>query len=302
MCLPPLKPHLQELLGGEDLAGAEVSYDPDPSPLHHADWIPWCTCQVEMPTWWKELQEIPSNNDCRDFAWKVHALFEVPKACNWMKGVDNDHIPPPAPHSLGKHRVMLPPDSRFSNEDYRLTQPCQTLTYNRVLQHWAERAQLPSPGELCHLVESVVELWWAMEPLDSFTDKEVFAATVPSNWAEISLPRPAEPALWDCRLSRSCQTHPRGSLLVAHGESQSPTTAMRSTRRTDQPTATKKADVPPAPSKKMLLHSNNKLPCPLPGFTEIAWPLWGNNLLSVVIGIPTEEGNPPVSMQSWDWC
>ena len=63
-CPLPLKPHLQELLGGEDLASAEATYDPEPSPLCQSDWIQWCTCQVEMLTWWRELQEVPSNSNC----------------------------------------------------------------------------------------------------------------------------------------------------------------------------------------------------------------------------------------------
>ena len=58
-------------------------------------------------------------------------------------------------------------------------------------------AQLPIPSELCHLAESVVELWQVMEPLVSFTEEEVFAAGVPSNWVEVSLIRLAEPALQD---------------------------------------------------------------------------------------------------------
>ena len=41
-----------------------------------------------------------------------------------------------------------------------------------------------------HLVESVVELWQVMELLVSFMEEEVFMATAPSNWVEVSLPRP----------------------------------------------------------------------------------------------------------------
>ena len=86
-----LEPHLQELLGGEDPVSAKAPYDPKPSPLHQTDWIQWHASQVEMLTWWKELQEVPGNNDCWEFAHKVHTSFGVPKACNWAKGIENDH-------------------------------------------------------------------------------------------------------------------------------------------------------------------------------------------------------------------
>ena len=38
-----------------------------------------------------------------------------------------------------------------------------------------------------------LELWQVMEPLVSFTEKEVLVAVVPSNWVELSSPSLAEP-------------------------------------------------------------------------------------------------------------
>ena len=140
-----LKPYLQELLGGEDLAGTEVPYDPEPSPLHQMDWIQWHTHQIEMLTWWTQLQEVSRDNACWEFAWKVHVSFVVPKACNQAKGVDNDYTPPLTHPSLGKYRFMLPPHLRFGSQDCWLAQSCQTLAYMRVLQYWVKRASHWSP-------------------------------------------------------------------------------------------------------------------------------------------------------------
>ena len=105
-CPPPLEPHLQELLGGEEPspAGAKAGdalpppltsmpKDPEPSPLHHKEWIEWHARHIPTPSWWEELVEIPGQKDYKLFARKVHASLKVPKACNWAKGVDIDHTP-----------------------------------------------------------------------------------------------------------------------------------------------------------------------------------------------------------------
>ena len=151
----------------------------------------------------------------------MHASFEVPKAHNWVKGVDNDYTPPLAHPSLGKYRFMLPPNLRFGSQDCQLAQQCKTLAYVRALQYWMERAQPLIPSEPDYLMESVVELWQAMEPLVSFMEEKVFVAAAPSNWVEVSSPRPAELTPQDPQhshsCSRNCWAHPRGSLLAAHG-------------------------------------------------------------------------------------
>ena len=108
---PPLKPHLEQLLGIEELSpvGTKVGdglpppptstpEDPEPSPLCQLAWIQWHARHVEMPPWWRELIKIPSHEVYQEFAWKVHASFEVPNVHNWAKRVDNDH--PPHQHTL----------------------------------------------------------------------------------------------------------------------------------------------------------------------------------------------------------
>ena len=50
-------------------------------------------------------------------------------------------------------------------------------------------------------------VWWRsggwMEPLVSFTEEEVLVAAGPSNWVEVSSPKPAEPTLPDTQCSHS---------------------------------------------------------------------------------------------------
>ena len=165
------------------------------NPLHQnkSDWILWHAKHVSMPPWWKELMKIPSHDDYQKIAQKVHTSFEVPRVYNWAKGVDNDQIPPPPHLSPGKYHFMLPSDVRFGSQDYKLTQLHHTLTYARAIQYWAEKAQLLIPGQPCYLVESMIELWWAVELLVSFMKVGVFTAAAPSNWMEVSSPRLMDP-------------------------------------------------------------------------------------------------------------
>ena len=99
-CLPPLEPHIQELLSGEEmsLAGvggsslwASMPGDPGPSPRQNAGWIQWCTHQLDKLAWWQELHKVPSHDDHHKFVQKVRASFELPKAWSHAVKVDNHH-------------------------------------------------------------------------------------------------------------------------------------------------------------------------------------------------------------------
>ena len=59
--------------------------DPQPSPCT-PQWVVWCARHVQMPPCWEELTTIPGHEDYKEFAQKVHTSFEVPKACNCVKG------------------------------------------------------------------------------------------------------------------------------------------------------------------------------------------------------------------------
>ena len=49
-----------------------------------------------------------------------------------------------------------------------------TLAYAQALQYWAEKANLPAPGESCPLVMSVRELIWHLGKFTTFTKHDVF--------------------------------------------------------------------------------------------------------------------------------
>ena len=82
---------------------------------------------------------------------------------------------------------------QFSSQDIWLTQPQKTLAYGKALQYWAEKAQLPIPGNPCQLAESMLELWWMMAPLTMFMDEEVLEDVPSSNWVKITPSRLLEP-------------------------------------------------------------------------------------------------------------
>ena len=69
----------------------------------------------------------------------------------------------------------------------------KSLAYAKTLQYWAEKAQLPPLGKPCQIVESVLELWRAMEPLTTFTNVGEIGDDPPSNWQMITPSRLTEP-------------------------------------------------------------------------------------------------------------
>ena len=52
------------------------------------------------------------------FAQKVHTTFEVLKAHNWAKGLDNNHTPLLAHPAMGKYYYMPPANTRFGFRDF----------------------------------------------------------------------------------------------------------------------------------------------------------------------------------------
>ena len=183
---------------------------------------------------------------------------------------------------------MCPANVRFGSQDYWIAQSHHTITYVRALQYWTEKIQPPIPGQPQCLVKSVMELQWAMELLVSFMKVGVFTAAAVSNWMDVSSPRPMEPISQDpcsdhshsCSHSWNNQACPRGSLLAAWGES--------------WPTTTTRMDVSATPPWEMVPSwSDNKPPCPPPGFVEIAQALYGEEPKEssppLIIGIPPEE-------------
>ena len=99
-----------------------------------------------MPSWWEELTKIPSHADHKEFAQKVCTSFKVPKACSWVKKVDNYHAQPQAHPSNGKHHFLPSKDVTFGTQDICLAQLQHTITYARALQHLAEEVHPQSPA------------------------------------------------------------------------------------------------------------------------------------------------------------
>ena len=133
--------------------------------------------------------------------------------------------------------------------------------------HHYQHTQPPIPDQPYHLVGSMAELWQVMEPLVSFVE-EVFTAAVPSIWMEVRLPRLMEPTPWDLltvtAIAGATGPTQRGSLSVAHGES--------------QPTNTVKTDTQatlPWEVMQWQMEVQLQAPMPLPGFAEITQALWG---------------------------
>ena len=137
----------------------EMTFHPhqhQPQPHHHhhmktralppvtPEWIEWHARYVQMPSRWEELTSIPGHADHKEFAQRVYASFEVPKACNWAKKVENYHPQAPAHPSIRKHHFLPPKDARFGAQDIHLHRLQHTIVYIRALQYWAEEVY-PQP-------------------------------------------------------------------------------------------------------------------------------------------------------------
>ena len=179
---------------------------------------------------------------------------------------------------------------QFGSQDFQLTQPQKTLAYAKVLQHWAEKAQPPTPGEPHQLAGSVLELQCTMKPLTTFTDEEVLEDILPSICVKITSSRSAEPIQRECSHSRTCWAHARGSFLAAYGEGQPQATA-----------TAQKAGQQATPAQEVMPQQagpSSQCTTPPPGFVEMAQSLHWDNLLRVVAGITPElvEDQGPIQM------
>ena len=63
----------------------------------------------------------------------------------------------------------------FACQDIRELQWEKMVAYAQALQFWAEKANLPTQGQPCLLVGSVVELWEEMKCYVSFSDEDIFS-------------------------------------------------------------------------------------------------------------------------------
>ena len=129
-CPPALNPLVQEFLSGGDAPWARDRMKdnpwqtsmPEPSPQSTNELIGWCTKQVNMPAWWQELWEVLDQSDPQEFARRVRASFQVPKASCHATKVENDYPSPQVPHSLDRDCLVLRPGllAEAATEDFGL--------------------------------------------------------------------------------------------------------------------------------------------------------------------------------------
>ena len=263
---------------------------PELSPQITNEWIGWCMQQVNMPVCLQELQDIPCHSNLWEFARRVRALFQQPKASCHAAGMKNDYSALLAPQSLDSDCFLPIQDMYFRGQDFWLKQPQKTLAYAKALQHWVEKAQSSIPGDPHQLLESMLDLWQEMEPLVTFMDEEVLEDLQPSNW------------VLDCTIQVS-RAHPREH---SHGR-----TSRAGARGMFLPvyvkgwlkaqTTTQTVSKPAATAQVVLLKQEDtahQWPPPLPGFAEIVQSLWGDNPPQVVMGIPPElaKDQGPIQM------
>ena len=79
---PVLDPCIQEFLSRTGSHGGDKSDQTLMPKLPFDDpqeCVRWCTCQVETPAWWPELQKVPTSNNPMDFTKRVWVSFQLPK-------------------------------------------------------------------------------------------------------------------------------------------------------------------------------------------------------------------------------
>ena len=118
---------------------------------------------MDTPSWWWGLGKIPDVDDIWELAQKIWASFKLPQQMSEVHGVENYYLAPPAPNCLCQKNFLSPPDPRFPCWDLWQEQLKKTIAYTQALQYWAERANLPMPGQPHLLARSVLELCETME-------------------------------------------------------------------------------------------------------------------------------------------
>ena len=127
-----------------------------------------------MPDWWLELAKISDMDDHQELARKVRASFKLPQQISEQHGMENYHQAPPALLCICQKDFLPQHDSNFSCQDIKESQLEKTVACAQALQFWAEKANLPTPGQACLLAGSVLELMEAMKCYISFPDDAVF--------------------------------------------------------------------------------------------------------------------------------
>ena len=193
---------------------------PEPPVEEYKRWVTWQGQALDMPDWWQELVEIPEVDDYWELAQKIWASFNLLQQMSKLHDMENYYLAPLTPPCLCQKDFLLPPNPKFPCWDIREGQLEKTVAYAQALQFLAEKSNLPTPGQLCLLVGSILELREMMEPYVSFFDDAVLDGVAPSegflkDQSEETIPESAQPASTNPPLKRPLQK--KQPLLGASG-------------------------------------------------------------------------------------
>ena len=90
--------------------------------------------------------------------------------------MDNYHQAPPALLCIHWKDFLPQHDSKFAYQDIRESQLEKMVAYAQGLQFWVEKANLPTLGQPCLLVGSILELREAMKCYISFPNDAIFGS------------------------------------------------------------------------------------------------------------------------------
>ena len=171
---PNVKQFFQRLAGKceEDAGGY---FPTEPPAEEHEKWVEWRGQAVDIPNWWQELEMITDVDDVQD-AQKIWASFELLQWMSEVHNIENYYLAPLAPHCLYQKDFLSLPDLRFPCWDLWEEQQKKTIAYTEALQCWAERANLPVPGQPCLLAGSFLELCKMIECYFLFSDDIVLGS------------------------------------------------------------------------------------------------------------------------------
>ena len=103
-------------------------------------WLDHQADQLGTPTWWGELQAVPSIMDLCRFTWKIRASFHILEI--WFRASPyHCYSAPPAPKCLNRGAFL--PETLEYQDKHRIPK-LPTEVYCQCLQHWAEKVSLPS--------------------------------------------------------------------------------------------------------------------------------------------------------------
>ena len=142
-------------------------------------WVTWQGQVLDMPEWWQELAEIPKVDDYQELAQMIWDSFELPWQVSELHDVENYYLAPVASPCLHCKDFLQPLYPKFPCLDIREEQLERMVAYVQALQFWVEKLNLPTLGQPCLLVESILELRKMMEPYISFFDDTILDGVAP---------------------------------------------------------------------------------------------------------------------------